>query len=164
MHNAFLRAVSPQAIATALAVAGLALAFALSLAQTARAAGPSLYGEGLHIPTGALVDPVGRTWVADHNGGFCRMTDPTEDRPGTIEHPQAPGDPGPRTCLGGVLPEAAPGAGAAGAPAFIDPSPQFPDSGDETRSCRTAPRRATPCGATTGTRTAASSRAPRRST
>ena len=59
------------------------------------------------------------------------MTEPTEDEPGTIDHPQRPAIPAARTCLGGLLPEAAVGPDAAGAPVFIDPTPQFEDSGDE---------------------------------
>ncbi len=112
-------------------IAGFAFMLAMTLAQTARAAGPSLTGGGLHISTGALVDPVGRTWVSDHNGGFCRMTEATDDAPGTIDHPTEAGAPGPRTCLGGLMPEAAVGPDAAGAPVFIDPTPQMKDSGDE---------------------------------
>ena len=93
--------------------------------------GSTLYTGGLHISTGALVDPNGRTWVADHNGGFCRVTEPGEDGAGVIDHPQLPGDPGPRTCLGGLLPEAGTGPDAAGQPAFVDPTPNKPGSGDE---------------------------------
>ena len=93
--------------------------------------GSSLFAGGLHISTGAIVDPNGRTWVADHNGGFCRVTEPGEDGPGTIDHPSLPGDPGPRTCLGGLLPEAGTGPDAAGQPVFVDPTPDQPGSGDE---------------------------------
>ena len=53
---------------------GTALALLALSGEPASAAGSSLYGEGLHVSAGALVDPDGRTWVADHNGGFCRMT------------------------------------------------------------------------------------------
>jgi hypothetical protein len=94
--------------------------------------GSSLFSRGLHVSTGAIVDPNGRTWVADHNGGFCRVTEPTdEDGAGTIDHPSVPGDAGPRTCLGGLLPEAGPGPDAAGRPVFVDPSPEKPGNGDE---------------------------------
>ena len=93
--------------------------------------GSTLYTGGLHISAGALVDPNGRTWVADHNGGFCRVTEPGEDGAGVIDHPQLPGDPGPRTCLGGLLPEAGTGPDAAGQPALVDPTPNKPGSGDE---------------------------------
>jgi hypothetical protein len=93
--------------------------------------GSSLHTEGLHVSAGALVDPDGRVWVADHNGGFCRTTPATEDGPGRIEHPSLPGEPGPRTCLGGLLPEAGPGPDAAGQPALIDPTPALPGNGDE---------------------------------
>ena len=100
-------------------------------AASAQAAGSSLTADGLHISTGALVDPAGRTWVADHNAGFCRVTNPTDTAPGKIEHPELPGQAGTRTCLGGLLPDAGTGPDAAGQPAFYDPSPTFPDSGDE---------------------------------
>ena len=100
-------------------------------AASAQAAGSSLTADGLHISTGALVDPAGRTWVADHNAGFCRVTNATDTSPGKIEHPELPGQAGTRTCLGGLLPDAGTGPDAAGQPTFYDPSPTFPDSGDE---------------------------------
>jgi hypothetical protein len=125
MHHLLFRALTPRAIAMGVAIAGAGFMLAMMLAQTARAAGPSLTGGGLHISTGALIDPVGRTWVSDHNGGFCRMTGATEDQPGTIDHPTEAGGPGPRTCLGGLMPDAAVGPDAAGAPVFIDPTPQM---------------------------------------
>lgn len=107
-------------------------AAALAAPVAAGAATPSQYGGGLHIATGSIVDPNGRVWVADHNAGFCRMTEPTEDDPARIEHPEVPSDTtSTRTCLGGLLPHAAVGPDAAGAPAFQDPSPEFPNSGDE---------------------------------
>src|SRR5918912_3439010 len=83
----------------ALAAALLALAL---WAADARAAGSTQVAEGLHVSAGALVDPHGRTWIADHNAGFCRVTDVTDDGPGRIEHPQRLGEGGPRTCLGGL--------------------------------------------------------------
>jgi hypothetical protein len=93
----------------------------------------SVYGKGLHVSTGAMEDPAGRVWVTDHNAGFCRMTDPTIDGAGNIEHPEVPNQPRreARTCLGGLLPDAGPGADAAGAPTFVDPTPRRPGSGDE---------------------------------
>jgi hypothetical protein len=100
-------------------------------AASAQAAGSSLTAEGLHISTGALVDPAGRTWVADHNAGFCRVTNATDTTPGKIEHPELPGQAGTRTCLGGLLPDAGTGPDAAGQPTLYDPSPGFPNSGDE---------------------------------
>ena len=114
-------------------VAGVLTALLLSVLGTgeALAAGPSLYADGLHISTGAVTDPAHRVWVSDHNAGFCRVTEPTSTGPGKIDHPQQAGGPGPRTCLGGLLPEAETGPDAAGAPAFLDPSPEFPGSGDE---------------------------------
>jgi hypothetical protein len=70
-----------------------------------RYAGSSMFADGLHVSAGAIVDPNGRTWVADHNGGFCRVTDPTEDGPGRIEHPELPTDlDTPRTCLAACCP------------------------------------------------------------
>ena len=93
--------------------------------------GSSLIATGLHISTGAIVDPVGRTWVADHNGGFCRVTASDDDGPGRIDHPELPGADGPRTCLGGLLPEAGHGPDAAGQPAFVDPTPDQNGNGDE---------------------------------
>ena len=107
-------------------VAGALLAavvLLLTVAQAATAAGPAPFAGGLHISTGPIVDPAGRTWVADHNAGFCRVSDPAPPELGTIEHPQTPGAEGPRTCLGGLLPEAAIGPDAAGAPALVDPTP-----------------------------------------
>jgi hypothetical protein len=93
----------------------------------------SVYGKGLHIATGAMEDPAGRVWVTDHNAGFCRMTDPTIEAAGRIEHPEVPNQPRreARTCLGGLLPDAGPGADAAGPPTFVDPTPKRPGSGDE---------------------------------
>jgi hypothetical protein len=115
----------------------IAAALFLFAAATARAAvGTSLYANGLHISTGAIIDPHGRTWVSDHNSGFCRLVDPTTAGPGFIEHPDF--DPGTplvpdslSTCLGGLLAGAGPGPDASSAPAFYDPTPAAPDSGDE---------------------------------
>src|SRR5215213_977264 len=106
-----------SALPSAGAAVGATLAFAAA-APDAQAAGASLYATGLHVSAGVLVDPAGRTWVSDHNAGFCRVSDPTDDGPGRIEHPERPGQPGLRTCLGGLLPDAQPGADASGAPAF----------------------------------------------
>ena len=50
---------------------------------------------------------------------------------GHIEHPQLPGDAGARTCLGGLLPDAGTGPDAAGQPVLVDPTPDWPGSGDE---------------------------------
>ena len=93
--------------------------------------GSSRYADGLHISAGSIVDPMGRVWVSDHNGGFCRVTEPTENGPGTIDHPSVPGGPGPRTCLGGLLPEAGIGPDAAGQPSLVDPTPANIGNGDE---------------------------------
>jgi Bacterial Ig-like domain len=118
-------------ISRLLAAVGFAVAAVVLWAPNASAASSSLYTEGLHISTGALEDPRGRTWVSDHNAGFCRVTEPTDDAPGTIEHPLDADDDAKPTCLGGLLPGAGIGPDAAGQPAFVDPSPEFPDSGDE---------------------------------
>ena len=65
--------------------------------------GSSLFAGGLHISTGAIVDPNGRTWVADHNGGFCRVTPADRGRRRARSTTRrSPGDPGARTCLGGL--------------------------------------------------------------
>ena len=93
--------------------------------------GSTLYAAGLHLSTGAIVDPAGRVWIADHNAGFCRVTAVTDEGPGHVEHPQTPGAAGPRTCLGGLLPEAGTGPDAAGQPTFVDPTPAHNGSGDE---------------------------------
>jgi hypothetical protein len=130
MHAILHRAMSPQTVTHVWLVVSLLFTFALAFASSAHAAGPSPYANGLHISTGALADPLGRTWVADHNAGFCRVTVPV-DGPAAIEHPQTPDEGGSRTCLGGLLPEAGVGPDAAGQPAFVDPSPEFANSGDE---------------------------------
>src|SRR4051812_10144215 len=111
-----------------------ALAAAPTSAQAA--VGTSLYATGLHISTGSITDPDGRTWVSDHNAGFCRIVDPTAAGPGHIEHPDfdpaTPNTPTDTpTCLGGLLAGAAPGPDASSAPAFFDPTPASPNSGDE---------------------------------
>ncbi|HEY0345920.1 MAG TPA: Ig-like domain repeat protein [Solirubrobacteraceae bacterium] len=119
---------------TCLTGAVLSLLLAAGCAGSAAAAtGPSLYADGLHVATGGIVDPDGRVWVSDHNGGFCRVTGPTDRSPGTIDHPHVPGAPADvaRTCLGGLLPDAAPGPDAAGAPAYYDPTPETSGNGDE---------------------------------
>lgn len=107
---------------------------ALAGAQSASAATGSVQtAEGLHIPSGAVTAPDGRQWVTDHNAGFCRLTVATDSKLGSIEHPQLPGAPetDSRTCLGGLLPDAGPGPDSPGQPAFYDPTPEFPGSGDE---------------------------------
>src|SRR4051812_5072593 len=111
-----------------------ALAAAPTSAQAA--VGTSLYATGLHISTGSITDPHGRTWVSDHNAGFCRIVDPTPAGPGHIEHPDfdpnTPNSPSDTaTCLGGLLPGAGAGPDASSAPTFYDPTPGSPDSGDE---------------------------------
>src|SRR4029079_10892988 len=86
---------------------------------------------GLHISTGSIQAPDGSLWVTDHNAGLCRVSKPSFNDAGTIEHPQLPGGAGPNTCLGGLLPEAREGADAAGQPVLLDPTPRNPGSGDE---------------------------------
>jgi hypothetical protein len=116
-----------------LAGAALSLMLGLGAGSAHAAAGPAPYADGLHVPAGGLVDPDNRVWVSDHNGGFCRVTTPTDRGLGTLDHPSTPGSPASetRTCLGGLLPDAAPGPDAAGQPAFTDPTPELPGSGDE---------------------------------
>src|SRR5215218_4334659 len=119
---------------TLLAGAALSLVLGLGAGGSAHAAtGPSVYADGLHVPAGGIVDPDDRVWVSDHNGGFCRLTTPDDRGAGTLDHPSTPGAPASvtRTCLGGLLPDAAPGPDAAGQPAFSDPTPELPGSGDE---------------------------------
>src|SRR3954468_24517269 len=121
----------------ALTLATCCVVFLLAAVSSAfGAVGTSLYANGLHISTGSIVDPLGRIWVSDHNSGLCRIIDPTPAGPGTIEHPDFdPGTPllptSAPTCLGGLLPGAGPGADATSAPAFYDPTPASPNSGDE---------------------------------
>jgi hypothetical protein len=104
----------------AMGLLGVAGAVWLCLASSAFAAGASVYADGLHLSTGALVDPDGRAWISDHNAGFCRVTDATSSGPGHIEHAQFPGDTrhGGPTCLGGLLPGAGPGPDAASGAVF----------------------------------------------
>ena len=120
-----------RSAAKASASIACSLAMLSAATESALAADATQTTAGLHISTGALVDPAGRTWVTDHNAGFCRVTDGGDDGPGHIEHPEHPGSLDLRTCLGGLLPNAGPGPDAAGQPTFYDPSPEFPNSGDE---------------------------------
>ena len=113
------------------AAVGAALTLFAVSGDAAHAAGASRTVEGLHVSAGGLVDPAGRIWVSDHNGGFCRTTPATDDGPGQIEHPQRAGAPGARTCLGGLLPDAGPGPDAAGQPVLVDPTPDRKGNGDE---------------------------------
>jgi hypothetical protein len=126
---------SRRLIAAFLGAVALIAATLLTLAAGSASAATkpaAVYTEGLHFATGTIVDPVGRQWISDHNAGFCRLTPPTADGPGTIEHPQTASDmTTERTCLGGLLPNAAAGPDAAQAASFLDPSPEFPGSGDE---------------------------------
>ena len=100
--------------------------------------GSSRYADGLHISAGSIVDPVGQVWVSDHNAGFCRATDPPRT-PAADRPPSVPGGAGPRTCLGGLLPEAGIGPDAAGQPLLVDPTPANVGNGDEVALIRTAP-------------------------
>lgn len=131
--SAAARAASPRPF-TIFAGAAVSLLLALGGAASASAAsGPSLYAGGLHIPAGGIVAPDSSVWVSDHNGGFCRVSAPSDRGPGTLDHPSTPGEPAgvARTCLGGLLPDAAPGPDGAGQAAFYDPTPEFAGSGDE---------------------------------
>ena len=89
MHE-IVRATARHGIGFALVALSLTFALSVSLAfaQRAAAAGPSLLAEGLHISTGAIVDPDDRVWVADHNAGFCRIK-PSTDGPGVHRPPAA---------------------------------------------------------------------------
>jgi hypothetical protein len=91
------------------------------------------YAGGLHITTGAVEAPDKSVWVTDHNAGTCRISKPTVSGAGKIEHPATLGAPAadPRTCLGGLLPEAREGADAGGPPILVDPTPAKRGSGDE---------------------------------
>lgn len=109
-------------------LAGLAMGL---IAAAAEARPAALYATGLTAPQGTINAPDGSLWGSDHVAGFCRYTDPTDAGPGRIDHPELASDTGPRTCLGGLRPQAGPGPDAAGAPTFLDPSPEFPNSGDE---------------------------------
>jgi hypothetical protein len=112
-------------------LAGLVMSFVAVLASGAQARPAALYATGLTAPQGTIVSHDGRVWGVDHLGGFCRFTDPSDDGAGEIDHPQLASDPGPRTCLGGLRPQAGTGPDAASQPSFLDPSPEFPNSGDE---------------------------------
>jgi len=100
----------------------LVVAVVLGLVSPASAdQAKSVFTTNVSQVTGALVDPNGRTWVADRVAGFCRVSEPASTTsPGTVET---------STCLGGT----GPGAGPAkpGAPAFVDPTPGSVGSGDE---------------------------------
>ena len=74
------RATARQGIGSALLALSLTFALSLAFVQRADAAGPSLFAEGLHISTGAIVDPNNHVWVADHNAGFCRIKPPGRQR------------------------------------------------------------------------------------
>src|SRR5215210_3691640 len=92
VRRAQMSPITHRAAAPRLAAAGggalAALVLALSGAQAALAAGPAPFAGGLHVATGSIVDPTGRTWVSDHNAGFCRVSDPAQPLLGSIEHPQ----------------------------------------------------------------------------
>jgi hypothetical protein len=100
-----------------------ALAVALAAAGNAEAA-TTRAADGLTAPAGGVLAPDGRWWVADHNGGFCRIGLPAGGTLATLET---------GTCLGGALvdPPPRPGPDAPGTPAFHDPTPGAPNSGDE---------------------------------
>src|SRR4051794_21752727 len=53
-------------------------ALTVAAAPASADVGATRYAEGLHISTGALIDPAGRAWVADHNAGFCRVSTPSD--------------------------------------------------------------------------------------
>src|SRR4051794_24523100 len=102
------------------AAALLCLPAASATAATAPVVGASLQANALEAPAGAITDPVGRTWVSDHVGGFCRLSTAT---PAALDAD---------TCLGGALALIpTPGPAAAGQPSSQDPTPNAVGSGDE---------------------------------
>jgi hypothetical protein len=133
------RRIATAFAAVAVASASAAAVFVLSATPVGAAAAVSTYVDtagnlgGLTFPSGAIVDPTGRIWVADHFAGFCRIMDPTPTSAGFLEHPAFPGDTahGSPTCMGGLLAGAGPGADATSTPSLVDPTPAAPGSGDE---------------------------------
>ena len=109
--------------------------------------------DGMHISTGAIIAPDGTTWVSDHNAGFCRVSAPTDTDLGHIEHPQRPGDGGPRTCLGGLLPDAGPAPTPPASPPSSTRRPSSPGPVTSSRSSPTAPRPARRSSGRAGTAT-----------
>lgn len=106
---------------TALSVAAGSLSALLAAAPALADQIKTPFAEGLHVATGAVFDPAGRTWVSDTNAGFCRLTEPAGTVAGGIDT---------ATCLGGAT---AIGTGPvkAGTPALADPTPLAVGSGDE---------------------------------
>jgi hypothetical protein len=90
MHTLIHRALSPQTISYAWLVLTVALTFALAVAQSAIAAGPSLSAAGLPAPH---VAPVGLAPAPD--AARCRAAAPTVAQ-GVAAHPWAP--PRPAAC------------------------------------------------------------------
>ncbi|BCT76768.1 hypothetical protein SCMU_26100 [Sinomonas cyclohexanicum] len=86
---------------------------------------------GLTQAEGTIVDPAGAVWVADAKAGFCRVQPPSGTTPGRIDNPLTSTDTAPVTCLGGSLAKHNDGPTVPGAPAFVDPTPGQPNSGDE---------------------------------
>ena len=86
---------------------------------------------GLTRPAGSILDPLGRIWISDAKAGFCRILEASGSTAGRIEHPLNSTDPVAKTCLGGSLPDHGKGPTLAGSPAFLDPTPGAPGSGDE---------------------------------
>jgi len=98
MHTLIHRALSPQTISYAWLVLTVALTFALAVAQSAIAAGPSLSAAGLPAPHVALTGP-----VAVPDAARCRAPAPAEDQDAAA-HAWAPGRrsacPGPAASAG----------------------------------------------------------------
>jgi Chitobiase/beta-hexosaminidase C-terminal domain/FG-GAP-like repeat len=114
----------------ALAVAATAM-FVLAVAPSAVADQPKqAFATGLTRAAGTIVDPAGQVWVSDGLAGFCRIQPPGLN-PGRIDNPLTSTDPTLPTCLGGTLPLHGAGPTAPGTPAFYDPTPGQPGSGDE---------------------------------
>ncbi|GAT86042.1 chitobiase/beta-hexosaminidase C-terminal domain-containing protein [Paenarthrobacter nicotinovorans] len=107
--------------AAALAVAGMTAVVSSTPAYADQQR--QVVGTGLTKPAGTVVDPVGKVWVSDSVAGFCRMSDPVNGQPGTVEKD---------TCLGGSLAGSQQGPKVPGVATILDPTPSSAGSGDET--------------------------------
>ena len=108
--------------------------------------------DGLHISTGALQAPDGSIWVADHNAGLCRVSKPTFDGAGHIEHPQIPGEGGPNTSWAACCPRRVKAPTRPASRSSWTRRPATRGAVTRSRSCRTAPGRRASSGAPSGTR------------
>ncbi|MCR1161297.1 MULTISPECIES: chitobiase/beta-hexosaminidase C-terminal domain-containing protein [Micrococcaceae] len=80
-------------------------------------------GTGLTKSAGSVLDPLGHVWVSDSVAGFCRMSEPSNGQPGTIDK---------STCLGGSSQGGSKGPVLPGVAVVLDPTPSSVGSGDET--------------------------------